>query len=108
MFALFGDSWNWRLSKETARQVALEREVAVEDAQQKQFLDLEGATDDEFDDEEIFEDEAALKGEQGRRSLASLFGSEEEDYVEVDAALQDTSLLVWTLPVCLNRARHDL
>lgn len=86
----------------------MERERTTEDTQ-KQFLDLEGASDDEFEDDEAFEDDDDLKGEQGRRSLASIFGSEEEDYVEVDAALQDTSLLVHTayLP-CLRSTWHTL
>lgn len=53
----------------------------------RQYLDLEGADDDLESLEEEFE------GEKGRRSLASIFESDDE-VVEVDAELQDESLLV--------------
>ena len=70
------------------RQVALEREEAAEE-QSVQYLDLEGETDEDGNSlEEEFEEE------KGRRSLASIFESDEEDVLQVDANLQDETLLV--------------
>ena len=51
---------------------------------QKQFLDLDGETDEG--------DEFAV--DSTPRSLASIFESEDEEVLEVDAALQDETLLV--------------
>ena len=69
-------------------QVALEREEAAEE-QSVQYLDLEGETDEDGNSlEEEFEEE------KGRRSLASIFESDEEDVLQVDANLQDETLLV--------------
>lgn len=50
----------------------------------RQFLDLEGEIDEdpEFDN-------------QTPRSLASIFESEDDEVLEIDAGLQDETLLVW-------------
>ena len=55
----------------------------------RQFLDLEGEIDEdlEFDN-------------QTPRSLASIFESEDDEVLEVDAGLQDETLLV-----CLEQRR---
>lgn len=44
------------------------------------------------EEEELLEQEFDV--EKGRRSLASLFDSDEEDVIKADASVQDESLLV--------------
>ena len=56
-----------------------------EDAESTQILDLEGEDFDNLEEE--------FDAEKGRRSLSSIFESDDE-VVEVDAAVQDESLLV--------------
>lgn len=76
---------SWGLSKlGLCFQAALEQET-----QEKQYLDLNGELDT---DDDSLEDE--FETEKGRRSLASLIGSDEDDLLEVDATMQDESLLV--------------
>lgn len=57
---------------------------------ERQYLDL-----DSVDEMGSLEEE--FEGEKGRRSLASIFESDDE-VVEVDAELQDESLLVSAQP----------
>ena len=61
-----------------------------EETDTHQFLDLEGVDDD---DDEVNSLEEEFEGEKGRRSLASIFESDDE-VLEVDAEMQDESLLV--------------
>lgn len=51
----------------------------------KTFLDLDG----DLDEDPAFEDQIQVK-----RSLASIFESDEDEILEVDASLQDETLLV--------------
>jgi len=58
--------------------------------EERQYLDLEG----ELDTDNM---ETQFEEEKGRRSLASIFESDEEDVLEVDAEMQDDSLKVRSL-----------
>lgn len=64
--------------------------VEADETESRQYLDLESLGSEDLEEE--------FEGEKGRRSLASIFESDEE-IVEVDADLQDESLLV-SFPSC--------
>ena len=73
-------------------QIAIYRFCLEQDAQveERQYLDLDGEVDNM---------EAEFEEEKGRRSLASIFESDEDDVVEVDAGMEDDSLKVAALYV---------
>lgn len=79
-----------RAHASTPRGVILAAQVEEQEETNTQFLDLEGIDEDDEDGGSLEEE---FEGEKGRRSLASIFESDDE-VLEVDAEMQDESLLV--------------
>lgn len=73
-------------------------QVEEQEETNTQFLDLEGIDEDDEDGGSLEEE---FEGEKGRRSLASIFESDDE-VLEVDAEMQDESLLVGFLIILLS------
>lgn len=76
-------------------------QLEEQEPQTTQILDLDGSDSDDDSLEEEFE------GERGRRSLASIFDKDDE-ILEVDAEMQDETLLVNHFPRDSTSLNHLL